>query len=1009
MSTAGVAADLRIADLERLLRHELAGPLLRCLRLVRISPSAPIVSAERKAGNRPPYGRWIMAQGDTGAAQVGSAMTQEGLNTPNSLVEPTIEAPTVVQSTAGDVIDFAHLFAAMPHPYLIVRADANFTILAVNDRYLTATNTQRDRIIGHSLFEVFPDNPKDTSASGVSDLRTSLQRVIRDRIPDVMGVQKYDVPRRDGTDEFSVKYWSPLNTPIIGKDGSVSLIIHQAEDVTDLVLSRARLSGQAELREKVEESVGQIDAEVTEVLRRANELKDANRQIKAREAKLTEFNERLQDLNRAKSDFFSNVSHEFRTPLTLILGPLEQLLRQPSQTFAPKIQASLEMTYRNAQRLLTLVNTLLEFSRLETQRAEPNWQRTDLSRLTRGLASTFQSLCEQAGLTLHIDCPSLGELVQIDREMWERILLNLLSNAFKFTFEGRIEVRLRSSEGRIELTVMDTGTGISATELPKLFERFHRIRAARGRTYEGSGIGLALVKELVGLLGGSIHVDSTEGRGTCFLVRVPFKPASPQDESSQSEERGRNITTPRINKLTRQFLEEARRWLPDQGEQSANSPLVPPDSRARILVVDDNADMRGYIRRLLEEEGYSVQTAGDGRSAVRICQVSADRPKLVLADVMMPGVTGFEIVARLRADGRTADLPIILLSARAAEEFRVEGARSGADDYVMKPFHARELIARVEAVLHRTAERKRAEARLRQAAAVFTGTNEAVIIMDAQRRIVAVNESFTRITGFTPEEVLGNDPTVQQSGHQDAAFYDKLWETLDQTGYWQGEIWNRRKSGETYPVWENISAVKDDNGALASYVAVFSDIGSMKAAQERLTHIAHHDALTDLPNRLLFEARLEQSLAHSQRHRQHVGVLVLDLDHFKLVNDTLGHPAGDRLLQCVAARLKQDMRAEDTVARLGGDEFAIVLDELARAGDAAVVAEKILERIAAPLLVDSRELVTSASIGISIYPEDAQDGEQLVRAADSAMYRAKQRGRHAFEFYTPRLHTPAGR
>lgn len=925
-------------------------------------------------------------------------MTQEGLKTPNGLVEPTIEARTAAQSTAEDAIDFARLFGAMPHSYLIVRADENFTIAAVNDRYLAATNTQRDRIVGHSVFEVFPDNPRDAATSGISDLRTSLQRVIRDRVADVMGVQKYDVPRRDGTDQFFVKYWSPLNTPVIGKDGSVSLIIHQVEDVTDLMLSR-----DGARREKVEENTRQIQAEVTEVLRRANELKEANRQIKAREAKLAELNERLQDLNKAKSDFFSNVSHEFRTPLTLVLGPLEQLLRQPEHTFAPKIQASLEMTYRNAQRLLTLVNTLLEFTRLETQRADPDWQPTDLSRLTRGLASTFQSLCEQGGLALLIDCPPLGELVQIDRVMWERILLNLLSNAFKFTFEGRIEVRLRPSDGQIELTVMDTGTGIPAAELPKLFERFHRIRAARGRTYEGSGIGLALVKELVGLLGGSIQVDSTEGQGSSFVVRVPLKFVTADDQSQQTAERARDIATRGVNRLTREFLEEARRWLPDRAEQSATSPITQPHPRARILVVDDNADMRNYIRRLLEDENYTVQTAGDGTSALRTCQVSADRPDLVLADVMMSGLSGFETVERLRADGHTADLPIILLSARAAEEFRIEGARSGADDYVMKPFHARELIARIEAVLRRSEERRRAEARLRQAAAVFTGTNEAVIITDAQRRIVAVNNAFTRITGFTLEEVLGKDPSGQQSEHQDAAFHEKLWQTLDHTGYWQGEIWNRRKSGETYPVWENISAVKDEHGALASYVAVFSDIGSMKAAQERLTHIAHHDALTDLPNRLLFAARLEQSLAHSQRHRQHVGVLVLDLDHFKLVNDTLGHPVGDRLLQCVAQRLRQDLRGEDTVARLGGDEFAIVLDELAHAADAAVVAEKILERLRKPIFLDSQELVTSASIGISIYPEDAQNGEQLVRAADSAMYRAKQSGRRAFEFYTPGL------
>jgi len=304
-------------------------------------------------------------------------------------------------------------------------------------------------------------------------------------------------------------------------------------------------------------------------------------------------------------------------------------------------------------------------------------------------------------------------------------------------------------------------------------------------------------------------------------------------------------------------------------------------------------------------------------------------------------------------------------------------------------------IAQIEDIT----DRKRTEMALRQAAAVFTGTNEAVIIADAQQRIVAVNNAFTRITGFDSAEVLGRNPSLQQSGRHDAAFFAKLWETLTSTGQWQGEIWNRRKNGEVYPAWENISAVQDERGNVVNYVAVLSDISSIKASEERLLHMAHHDALTNLPNRLLFTARLDQAIERAKRKHARAALLLLDLDRFKLINDTLGHDAGDRLLQRVAERLLHSVRAEDTVARLGGDEFAIVLDEIVESQDAARVAEKILHQLSAPITLEGKEFVVSASVGISLYPDDSVRGEDLVREADAAMYRAKRKGRHTLEFY----------
>jgi diguanylate cyclase (GGDEF)-like protein/PAS domain S-box-containing protein len=301
-------------------------------------------------------------------------------------------------------------------------------------------------------------------------------------------------------------------------------------------------------------------------------------------------------------------------------------------------------------------------------------------------------------------------------------------------------------------------------------------------------------------------------------------------------------------------------------------------------------------------------------------------------------------------------------------------------------------------------KRKQVEAKLRQAATVFDSTMEAIMIADAARKIIAVNRAYTNITGYEPEEVSGKDASqLHKSGQHNEGFYQRIWQTLERTGQWQGEVWNRRKNGELYPAWENISIVKDDQGRITNYVAVMSDISPIKQAEERLTYLAHHDALTGLPNRLAFVANLEQALERAKRHQQKVALLFLDLDRFKLINDTMGHAAGDQMLQVVSARLKKCVRAEDTVARLGGDEFTVILDEIAHAEDAAILAGKIIHAIEQPIPIDNRKVITSTSIGISIYPDDALNAEDLAKAADAAMYRAKARGRHAYDFYTAEL------
>jgi PAS domain S-box-containing protein len=418
--------------------------------------------------------------------------------------------------------------------------------------------------------------------------------------------------------------------------------------------------------------------------------------------------EALAEIDRAKTVFFSNVSHEFRTPLTLIHGPLQDMLATaglPAETYQ-----RLDMARRNSQRLLKLVNTLLDFSRIEAGRTEAVYEPVDLATFTAELAGVFRSTIERAGITLVVDCPSLPEPVYIDREMWEKIVFNLLSNAFKFTFEGTITVSVRHAADAVELTVSDTGTGIRADELPHVFERFHLVKETRGRSYEGSGIGLALVQELVKLHGGSMHVTSEVGRGSVFAVRIPTGNAH-----LPAEKIGTARTLPSTSLRGEVYLEEAMQWLPDD-RQAAIPELATESSPtlegSRIMVADDNADLRDYLQRLLAKSGCNVLAVGDGEAALK---ASRETPfDLILADVMMPKLDGFKVLAALRQSERTQSTPVILLSARAGEEARAEGMAAGADDYLVKPFSARELIARVEA--HVKLARLRREEQQRAAA-----------------------------------------------------------------------------------------------------------------------------------------------------------------------------------------------------------------------------------------------------------------------------------------------------
>jgi signal transduction histidine kinase len=426
--------------------------------------------------------------------------------------------------------------------------------------------------------------------------------------------------------------------------------------------------------------------------------------------------EALAELDRAKTTFFSNVSHEFRTPLTLMLGPTEDLLTEVHGKLTAVQRHQLELLHRNELRLQKLVNTLLDFSRIEAGRIQASYEPVDLAGLTRDLTSAFRSAVERAGLTLEVDCPPFGEPVFVDREMWEKIVLNLLSNALKFTFEGEIRVSLESTDGSVALRVRDTGVGVPEEEVPRLFERFHRVAGSKARTHEGSGIGLALVQELVKLHGGSVRAESRLGAGTMFTVTIPKG-----SDHLPKERIGAAKTIMPTGLGAAPYVEEALRWLPagadgasvasfDRPFGSAES--AGPRSSERILFADDNADMRDYVRRLLEPS-WVIEAVADGAQALESAR--ARPPDLILTDVMMPGLDGFALLRELRKDDRTRLIPVVMLSARAGEEARIEGLEAGADDYLIKPFSARELLARVRTQLELARLRQQRVAEMEQA------------------------------------------------------------------------------------------------------------------------------------------------------------------------------------------------------------------------------------------------------------------------------------------------------
>jgi len=569
--------------------------------------------------------------------------------------------------------------------------------------------------------------------------------------------------------------------------------------------------------------------------------------------------EALAALDHAKTTFFSNISHELRTPLTLMLGPIEDALADRAEALTPPQRERLVIAHRSSLRLLKLVNTLLDFSRIEAGSARAAYEPVDLAAYTAELASGFRSAVERAGLRLLVDCAALAAPVFVDRDMWEKIVLNLLSNAVKFTFEGEIAVTLRAVGDVVELEVRDTGTGIPAVEIPHLFERFHRVRGAQARTHEGTGIGLALVQELARLHGGTVLVASVEGAGTTFTVALSLGAAHlPADRVVDAP-----VALAIAPKAT-PYVEEVLRWLPDTLDTSSAPPsdgVMPnPDGgqdgleaepTVRILLADDNADMRDYLARLLGVR-YSVRAVADGEAALEAALAWA--PDLVLSDVMMPRLDGIGLLRALRAAPQTRTTPVILLSARAGEDAAVEGLDAGADDYLVKPFAARELLARVRThvelarlrarmaedrahlLAQATAARLEATTRARELGATIEAMVDGVAIYDTDGRVQQVNAALRALMGWDVDPNFATLTLAERAARQVVRDEDGQLIPIDAlpplraargdvlTGARAVDMRIHTVDGRMIQLSTSAAPVRDEDGRIVGAVAVYHDV-----------------------------------------------------------------------------------------------------------------------------------------------------------------------------------------
>lgn len=584
---------------------------------------------------------------------------------------PDITSPSVKDRPDPD---FRALFESAPGLYLVLKP--SLEIAAVSDAYLSATMTEREKILGKGLFEVFPDNPDDPGSTGVRNLKASLERVLQELEPDSMPLQKYDIRRPESEGGgFEERFWSPVNSPVLGEDGELRYIIHRVEDVTEFVRIKERGEEQEEAAEELQEQTAKMESEI---VLRTHEVARTSRQLKEANVELEKMYQKSMELDRLKSQFFANVSHELRTPLALILGPSEKLLT--SSSIDPEAREGLEVVMRNARLLLQQVNDLLDASKLEAGKLDINYAQVDLGQIVRLVAANFESASHDSGVTFTVEADAEVP-AQVDVQMIQRVLLNLLSNAFKFTLPGgaiRCSLRTQDAGRRALIEVADSGPGVAEEDRDAIFERFHQLEGGSTRRFGGTGLGLTIARDFVRLHGGSIKVDEAPEGGARFVVDILVEAPEGTDLTDASS----------------QVVEQLVTDWEQPGTARPKSVTVAEDTSGRplVLVAEDNPQMNEFISESLSAS-YRVESAPDGREALE--KALSLRPDLIVSDVMMPRMSGDELLRECRSHPGLDATPIVMLTAKAEEDLRVRLLQEGANDYLMKPFSVQELMARV--------------------------------------------------------------------------------------------------------------------------------------------------------------------------------------------------------------------------------------------------------------------------------------------------------------------------
>ena len=573
-------------------------------------------------------------------------------------------------TTAGDPVttsarqyrtpDFRELFESVPGLYLVLAPD--LTILAASDAYLRATLTRRHEIVGRGLFEVFPDNPDDPTATGTRNLRFSLERVLRERVPDTMAVQKYDIrrPASEGGG-FEERFWSPVNSPVLNEVGEVKYIIHRAEDVTEFVRLKQQDEQQGRANEELRQRAERIQAEVMD---RARAIQDLNRELMRTKGA-------AEEANRAKSSFLANMSHEIRTPMAAIIGHADLLL-DPGQSASDRLN-SVNAIRRSGEHLLTVINDILDLSKIEAGQMTAERVECDPCRVVGEVASLMRPRAQEKGLRFDVTFETpLPRTIRSDPTRLRQVLMNLVGNAIKFTGVGSVVVLVRVEEEQghqplLTFEVADTGVGMTDEQVGRLFQPFSQADGSTTRQFGGTGLGLAISRRLARLLGGDVRVESTPGRGSRFTLVLRTGPLQGREMISDPA--------------------EALRLADSQPEPRGPELTL----TGRILLAEDGRENQVVLAAYLRKAGAEVTIANDGREAVELART---RPfDVILMDMQMPHLDGYGAASRLRQDGFT--LPIIALTAHAMREDRDKCLNAGCTDYLSKPVRRNELIETV--------------------------------------------------------------------------------------------------------------------------------------------------------------------------------------------------------------------------------------------------------------------------------------------------------------------------